>query len=107
VQFQRLPQFDKDWAGLPDEHKDLFRRFVDEKFRDACVGYEQSPASFRWPKALCVKRMVRKVQNPKVFEVAPSFKQPAIRATFHFQNEKTGLVLYWRRIGDHSIYTTP
>jgi hypothetical protein len=42
-----------------------------------------------------------------VWEMTWSFANPDGRATFEFTNDDAGLILRWRRIGDHSIYKRP
>lgn len=105
MKFERLPQFLTDWAKLSEAEQQLFRRVMREKFGPACIGYADAlPATYTWPAALRVHPMKGKT---KAWEMTWSFKQPSMRATFHLETEDAQVILYWRRIGDHSIYDEP
>jgi hypothetical protein len=114
VRFEKTPQFDRDYKALKTEHKRHFRDVV-PSFNDACDAYaaahaessradETRGATYKWPAALRVRPMR---SAPGVWEMTWSFTSPDGRATFEFVSDDQGLLLRWRRIGDHSIYTNP
>jgi hypothetical protein len=116
VRFETTPRWDADWKALKSEHKRQFRDVVPD-FNAACDAYaqaydraqdedavkEKAPA-YRWPAALRVSPMK---SAAGVWEMTWSFASPDGRATFEFVSDKDGLILRWRRIGDHGIYKTP
>lgn len=116
MRFEKTPQFDRDFKALKAEHKQHFLSVV-PNFNEACDAYaeayeraqhkdavkEKAPA-YRWPAVLRVKPMK---SAPGVWEMTWSFASPDGRATFEFLTDDRGLMLRWRRIGDHSDYRTP
>jgi hypothetical protein len=112
VRFETTPQWDRDWKSLKDEHKRQFRSVLPEFIR-ACDAYAEvhervsakeqvkGGSGYRWPAALRVHPMK---SAPGVWELTWSFASPDGRATFEFGSDDKGMLLRWRRIGDHSIY---
>jgi hypothetical protein len=103
VRFQTTPRFDADYADLPVEHRRAFRALV-PAFSAACDEFADNPGRFRWPARLRVRRLVG---APRVWELTWSFASPDGRATFEFVHDEAGLLVRWRRIGTHSIFTAP
>jgi hypothetical protein len=91
--FERLPRFDKDWAGLPDDQKQRFRRAVAAFVDDLSAGRQ-----FR--NGLRVKRVQA---TADVWEMTFA---PDGRATWHYGDEVEPHVV-WRRIGTHSVFDRP
>lgn len=112
MRFETTPRWDADWKNLKPEHKRQFREAVPD-FNAACDGYARihepttskgrAPA-YRWPAALRVSPMK---SAPGVWEMTWSFASPDGRATFEFVQDDQGLIVRWRRIGDHSVYRKP
>ena len=116
MRFETTPRFDRDYKDLKPEHKRQFRGVLPD-FNRACDAYaeaheqardedavkEKGPA-YRWPAALRDHPMK---SAPGVWEVTWSFASPDGRATFEWVRDDRGLMLRWRRIGDHSIYGNP
>lgn len=112
MRFETTPQWDRDWKDLKDEHKRQFRSVLPDFVR-ACDAYAEVHASqvavkssgeYRWPAAL---RMHPMKSARGVWEMTWSFASPDGRATFEFVTDDRGMLLRWRRIGDHSIYRNP
>jgi hypothetical protein len=103
VRYQTTPRFDSDYKALKPEHKAAFREVLDA-FIAACDTYAERPGSSRWPKGLRVSPMK---SAPGIWEMTWSFASPDGRATFEWVTDEQGLLLRWRRIGDHSIYHDP
>jgi hypothetical protein len=113
VRFEKTPQFDRDWAALKSEHR---RQFLDvvPTFSKACDDYAAACAArtgsakkvpaYRWPARLRVKPMK---SAPGIWEMTWSFASPDGRATFEFVTDERGMLVRWRRIGDHGIYRQP
>ena len=125
MRFETTPRWDADWKDLKPEHK---RQFVDvvPAFNAACDAYaqvhdptENKPATvkgtikaagkdktptYRWPAALRVSPMK---SAAGIWEMTWSFASPDGRATFEFIRDDQGLLVRWRRIGDHGIYKKP
>lgn len=116
MRFETTPRWNADWKGLKPEHRRQFREVLPD-FNAACEAYakayerardkdavkEKAP-TYRWPAALRVSLMK---SAPGVWEITWSFASPDGRATFEFVSDDAGLILRWRRIGDHSIYKRP
>lgn len=115
MRFETTPRFDADFKELKREHKRQFRSVLPD-FNAACDAYAQSAAkgksarggagvaTYRWPAALRVSPM-KSVAG--VWEMTWSFASPDGRATFEFVSDTNGLLVRWRRLGDHSVYRTP
>ena len=122
MRFQTTPQFDRDYKGLIPEHKKQFRLVLGE-FNAACDAYAAAFAevatraktktaatggtgvrAYRWPAALRVSPMK---SAAGVWEMTWSFASPDGRATFEFARDDQGMMLRWRRIGDHKVYKSP
>ena len=103
MRFETGPRFNSDYAALPVEHRRLFRDLV-PAFSAACDGYAADPGGFRWPARLRVRRLVG---APRVWELTWSFASPDGRATFEFVTDGGGLLVRWRRIGTHRVFTEP
>ena len=86
-----MPRFDRDWAGLTDAQRDLFRAAVVKFVADLRAR------SFR--KGLRVKRVQG---TAAIFEMTWA---PDGRATFQFGDEvkKGEPHIIWRRIGTHPV----
>lgn len=111
MRFETTPRFDADFKALEPEHRNQFRSVL-KAFNSACDAYtetyartggESAPA-YRWPAGLRVQPM-RSAAG--VWEMTWSFSGPDGRATFEFIDDDRGLLVRWRRIGDHSIYRQP
>lgn len=94
--FERLPRFDKDWAALPEDQKERFRRAV-----AAFVDDLDNRRPFR--RALRVKRVQA---THGVWEMTFA---PDGRATWHYGGEvRAGEAhVVWRRIGTHDVFDRP
>lgn len=121
MRFETTPRFDADYKSLKLEHKRQFRDVLPD-FNRACDAYAEAyeksasvptgkstgvasgGAGHRWPAGLRVSPMK---SAAGVWEMTWSFASPDGRATFEFVSDANGLLLRWRRIGDHSIYRTP
>ena len=124
MRFETTPRWDTDWKNLKPEHKRQFRDVVPD-FNAACDAYAQAhdrtpeptaaaglaqasgkdrAPAYRWPAALRVTPMK---SAGGVWEMTWSFASPDGRATFEFIHDNHGMVVRWRRIGDHSIYQKP
>ncbi|CCG05813.1 hypothetical protein [Blastococcus saxobsidens] len=116
MRFETTPRFDSDYKDLKAEHKRQFREVLPDFIR-ACDAYAEAYAvsrdkdavkekvpAYRWPAALRVSPMK---SAPGIWEMTWSFASPDGRATFEFVSDDQGLILRWRRIGDHSIYKRP
>jgi hypothetical protein len=106
VRYETTPQFDRDYKGLRPEHKKQFRSVLGD-FSKACDDFAEASAKdggYRWPAALRVKPMK---SAPGIWEMTWSFASPDGRATFEFISDQAGMMLRWRRLGDHSVYDRP
>ena len=110
MRFETTPQWDRDWKGLKPEHQRQFREVLPDFVR-ACDAYaaskdevKRTAPPYRWAAALRVHPMK---SAPGIWELTWSFASPDGRATFQFVSDEKGMLLRWRRIGDHSIYRTP
>ncbi len=103
MKFERTPQFDSDFTGLPKEHQQQFRAVI-TAFHDAAEQYVATGGRAAWPKRLRVHPMV---SAPGIWELTWSFASPDGRATFEFVRVDEETRIRWRRIGNHSIYTRP
>ncbi len=108
MRFEKTPQFDRDLAALKLEHRRQFLNVVPD-FNRACDGYAEAcaqtgSAAYQWPAALRVKSMR---SAPGIWEMTWSFASPDGRATFEFVTDDRGMLLRWRRIGNHGVYRQP
>jgi hypothetical protein len=103
VRFQTTPRWDTDWKSLEPEHKRQFRHVLPD-FAAACDACAVAAGAYSWPSALRVKPMR---SAPGIWELTWSFASPDGRATFEFVTDDDGLLVRWRRIGDHGIYRKP
>lgn len=103
MRYETTPQWDRDWKSLEAEYKRQFRAVLPD-FNAACDAYAAAEGSYTWPKGLRVSPMK---SARGVWEMTWHFTSPDGRATLEWVTDKEGLKLRWRRIGDHSIYTTP
>ncbi len=94
--YQRLPRFDADWAKLPEDQRDPFRKAVRQFIDDLSAGRP-------FHRGLRVKRVQ---MTRDVFEMTYA---PNGRATWHYGAEiRPGEPhIVWRRIGTHDILETP
>jgi hypothetical protein len=104
VRFETTPVFDSDWKRLKPEHKRQFRDIIPD-FTKACDAYARAEGKgYRWPAGLRVKPVK---SAPGVWEMTWSFASPDGRATFEFVRGEAGMLLRWRRVGDHSVFDRP
>jgi hypothetical protein len=106
VRFETTPQFDRDWKALKPDHQRLFRDIVKD-FSQACDAYAEAKAQgtqYRWPAGLRVKTMK---SAPGIWEMTVHFSSPDLRGTFEFFSDESGMLLLWRRVGDHGVYGRP
>ena len=103
MRFEQAARFDTDFKRLRREHRQRFLAVV-PAFNAACDAFAASPAGFTWPSGTRVSRMS---SAPGIWEMTWSFASPDGRATFEFVQHDGVQHLRWRRIGDHSIYTSP
>lgn len=103
MRYQTTPRWDTDWKNLKPEHKKQFRNVLPD-FVTACDAYAAASGTYTWPAALRVKPMR---SAPGVWEFTWSFASPDGRATFEFVTDDDGLLVRWRRIGDHGVYRKP
>jgi hypothetical protein len=101
VRFQTTPRFDRDYRRLGTEHRQAFRSVI-PAFSAACDAYAAGRRV--WPSALRVSPLV---SAPGVWEMTWSFAGPDGRATFEFVRDGQGLLVRWRRIGDHGVFGDP
>ena len=94
--FERLPRFDKDWAGLSPAEQQRFRRAVASFITDLSAG-----RPFR--QGLRVKR-VKSTSDAWEMTFAPDG-----RATWQYGREiRLGEPhVVWRRVGSHTIFKRP
>jgi len=102
VKYRTSSAFDRDFAGLPPEHRRMFLTSLREHFlpastREPCGG---TPPG----RAACV---FTASPQPDLL-MTWNFSSPDGRATFHLKRSEQGHdaepILVWRRIGDHGIY---
>lgn len=116
MRFETTPRWDADRKDLKPEHKRQSRDAVPD-FNAACDAYARghgrtqepttekgSRAAYRWPAALRVSPMK---SASGVWEMTWSFASPNGRATFEFVQDDQGMIVRWRRTGDHSIDRKP
>jgi hypothetical protein len=103
VKFRTLPRFERNYHGLPDDHRELARRVITKVFQPAAeraAAGETNP----WPAGLRVK----KVQGVSgVWEMTWSKDHPDGRATWEWIEIDGEPAVRWRRIGTHRIFTDP
>lgn len=102
MKFDTEEEFVADYRRLTNEERALFRQVI-RQINEAYAqrGNQQLP---RWPASLQVRRMS---DTPGVWELTWSFSGPDGRATFALITVDNEVVLKWRRIGDHGIFSRP
>lgn len=101
MKFETTPAFDKDVRRLKREHLKVFLEVLKTKFIPACDAYALDPTA-PWPQSLRVKS-VRGA--PGVLEMTWSFSSPDGRATFELVTLNDEILVRWRRVGDHGVFT--
>jgi hypothetical protein len=103
VKFRTLPRFERNYHGLPDNHRELARRVITEVFQPAAERAAAGEAN-PWPAGLRVK----KVQGHRgVWEMTWSMENPDGRATWEWAEIEGEPAVLWRRIGTHRIFAEP
>lgn len=103
MRYRTTPRFDRDFSGLPPEHRRMFIETVRVRILPsvAAGSFSGSP---EWPRRLRIHR----IGDGAVYSLTWNFASPDGRATFHLDRADGGEpVLVWRRIGDHGIYQQP
>lgn len=102
MKYVTTESFDRDFQKLAPEHRTMFRTTLREDLLPAIAAgsFTGTPP---WPKRLRVHQVAG-----GIYSITWSFAGPDGRATFHLgRNSEGETVLYWRRIGNHSIYNRP
>ncbi len=103
MKYERTDSFKRDYRRLPEEHKDEFRRCVQEDFNPALDQHVESPGE-PWPSRL----RVRGVSGASgIWEMTWSFTDPDGRATWEWTTIDGEPAIRWRRVGNHSIFGDP
>lgn len=103
MRYRTTPRFDRDFSGLPPEHRRMFIETVRASFLPAVAAGSFS-GSPEWPRRLRIHR----IGDGAIYSLTWNFTSPDGRATFHLDRAAGGEpVLVWRRIGDHGIYEQP
>jgi hypothetical protein len=103
MRFDTAASFDRDYARLPREHQQMFRKILREHFLPA-IEDGAFTGTLPWPKRLRVHRLT----DTAIYALTWSFAGPDGRATFHLETGDDGEpLLVWRRIGTHDIYDRP
>jgi hypothetical protein len=91
-------RFERDWRKLSSQHRDAFRKVIQEAF---VPDLDTPDRPFR--PGLRVKGVTA---HPGVFEMTWA---PEGRATFSYGEERVPgkAHVIWRRIGSHAIFTPP
>lgn len=103
MKYRTSSAFDRDFAGLPAEHRRMFLAALREHFLPAIAtgAFSGTPP---WPRRLRIHRLT----GSSIYSLIWNFTSPDGRATFHLeQGPDAEPILVWRRIGDHSIYGNP
>jgi len=106
VKYRTSSAFDRDFAGLPPEHRRMFLTALREHFLPAidAGAFSGTPP---WPRRLRIHRLT----GSSIYSLTWNFSSPDGRATFHLKRSEQGHdaepILVWRRIGDHGIYRNP
>lgn len=103
MKYSTLSAFDRDYARLPREHRDMFRTILRDHFLPA-INDGAFTGTPPWPTRLRVHRLT----DTAIYSITWNFTGPDGRATFHLDTGEDGEpVLVWRRIGTHDIYNRP
>jgi hypothetical protein len=103
VKFRTRPRFERDYKGLPDNHRKVARQVITSVFQPAAERAAAGEAN-PWPAGLRVK----KVQGPSgVWEMTWSMDNPDGRATWEWTEIDGEPAVRWRRIGTHRIFADP
>lgn len=103
MKYRTYSSFDLDYGRLPREHRQMFRKAIQERLLPAIAagsftGFPPWPARLR----------VHQLAGGAIYSITWSFTGPDGRATFHLEQDDAGEpVLAWRRIGTHDIYRRP
>ena len=102
MKYRSASTFDRDFARLPSDHRQMFLKILREHFLPAIAAgsFTGMPP---WPKRLRVHQLAG-----GLYSITWSFSCPDGRATFHLERTDDGeTVLVWRRVGTHDIYDRP
>lgn len=100
MRYRTTPRFDRDFSGLPPEHRRMFVEAIRTQFLPAIAAGSFS-GSPEWPRKLRIHRLA----DSAIYSLTWNFASPDGRATFHLdRGDGDEPVLVWRRIGDHGIY---
>ncbi|WP_427893913.1 hypothetical protein ACQHIV_12660 [Kribbella sp. GL6] len=102
MKYRTASTFDRDLAGLPGDHRQMFLKILGEHFLPAIAAgsFTGTPP---WPKRLRVHQLAG-----GIYSITWSFTGPDGRATFHLERTDDGeTILVWRRIGTHDVYDRP
>ena len=97
MKYVRTPGFLIDLRRLPEEHRKLFVRAVNEVLRPALDAGAHTGA-VPWPRALRVHRIGVN------YSMTWSFAGPDGRALFLLADVAGETFVVWLRVGNHSIY---
>jgi len=102
MKFDVEVDFVADYRRLTHEERQLFRQVI----RQINEAYDQrgNRPIPHWPASLRVRRMS---DTPGVWELTWSFTGPDGRATFALATIDGEVILKWRRVVDHSIFSRP
>lgn len=102
MKFETTASFDRDFKGLPEGHRETFKKFA-PRFHDAAVkaaAGEDKP----WPRGMRVKT----VQGSEgIWETTWSKDHPDGRVTWEWIGIDGAAAIRWRRVGDHSVLGNP
>lgn len=102
MKYASTSSFDRDYARLPREHRQMFRTTLQEHFLPAIAdgSFSGTPP---WPTRLRIHQVAG-----GIYSLTWSFSGPDGRATFHLERNEAGeTILVWRRIGSHTVYERP
>jgi hypothetical protein len=102
VKYSRSESFKRDYQRLSTAEQDEFKKSVLEDFAPAAEAFAKDGDVF--PNGLRVKG-VRGASG--VWEMTWSFTNPDGRATFEWVTIEDEPAIRWRRVGNHSIFSTP
>jgi hypothetical protein len=102
MKFDVEDDFVADYRRLTNEERELFRQVI-RQINEVYAQRGNRPMP-QWPASLRVRRMS---DTPGVWELTWSFSGPDGRATFSLRTVDGEVVLKWRRIGDHRIFSRP
>jgi len=96
------PRVQRDFKGLPPEHKKLLIAKMKE-FSRGCDLFVAT-GKREWPPSVNVQTM----SGPgDIWEMSWTRSRPDGRATFCFVMQDSQILVQWRRFGDHGIYDDP